>query len=338
MRLYFLLAGAVACSSPGVPPLVEGPTAPAHYFAGVGAPTPQRVHAAAANTAPFSIVLLPDTQSYARNRRAHFLDQTTWIVEHRTTHNIVFVSHVGDVVQDGDDEAEWQHAEHALAVLDDAVPWGVVAGNHDYNRFNGCGGPADRYLAFVGPQRFARHDWFGGASENGMNTYQIVDAGWRKLLFLHLEIDPPDEAIAWAQAVVDTHVGLPTVVTTHMYFASHGNRRAAKSHCNDAGNSAAMLWRRFIRKNSQVFLVLSGHWSAEAHLRSKNETGGDVAQLMANYQSRRNGGNGFLQLVTIDPIGSHVTVRTLSPTLHLDEIDENSRFSLPVDLSRFGAK
>jgi hypothetical protein len=49
----------------------------------------------------FTLVVLPDTQYYtdAESRHEVFIRQTQWIAEHVETHNIRYVLHVGDVVQ-----------------------------------------------------------------------------------------------------------------------------------------------------------------------------------------------------------------------------------------------
>src|SRR5438874_2049053 len=52
----------------------------------------------------FTIVVLPDTQYYTEvqwKTEEYFKAQTRWIVEHRAAEHVAFVSHVGDLQQDG---------------------------------------------------------------------------------------------------------------------------------------------------------------------------------------------------------------------------------------------
>ena len=53
----------------------------------------------------FTIIGLPDTQYYTDIRHggtpAHFTAQTQWIADNKDSLNIVFVAHLGDVVQKG---------------------------------------------------------------------------------------------------------------------------------------------------------------------------------------------------------------------------------------------
>src|SRR6266536_3223938 len=52
----------------------------------------------------FTIVVMPDTQYYTEvqwKTDQYFNAQTQWIVDHRADEHIAFVSHVGDLQQDG---------------------------------------------------------------------------------------------------------------------------------------------------------------------------------------------------------------------------------------------
>jgi len=57
----------------------------------------------------FSLIVLPDTQYYVSSKNgglpAMFYAQTDWIVSNRTSLNIAYVAHLGDLVEDGDTNA-----------------------------------------------------------------------------------------------------------------------------------------------------------------------------------------------------------------------------------------
>jgi hypothetical protein len=328
-----LAVRAIACTDGGAdsqdPPTSAAAPAPvATTAAPIEAPAPE-----AADTAPFTIVVLPDTQYYAKNGRPEFGRQVDWVIENRERANIAFVSQVGDLVQNGSRvRAEWELADEVMSRLDGVVPWAVVPGNHDYNVFNGCAEAADAYAKHFGPERFEEFDWFGGASPSGLSTYQVVDAGWRTMLFLHLEIDVPAATMAWAQRVIDEHPDLPTVVTTHVYLSCGLEKRWRRPHCNPKGSSAETTWRTLIRTNPQVFLVLSGHSPGEYHQVSENDAGTAVIEVAANYQTRKNGGDGWLRLVEVRPGDGRVEFRTYSPTRDEFETDADSAFGIDIDL------
>ena len=293
-----------------------------------------------AGSDPFTIVVLPDTQLYAQKHPAIFHKQTEWIAASAGRLNIRFVTHLGDVIQDNEKEGgrQWNVASAAMARLDAVVPWGIVAGNHDLDRVNDESGKAEAYLKHFGPRRFEGKPWLAASSPNGLNTAQMFTAGGRKYLFLHLEIDAPDEAIAWAGNVLRLHPGVPTLLTTHVYLTRSGKNRERKSYCRGAsGNGAQVLWERFISNHPEIFIVLCGHWCVEAVLLPKNHAGSVTIEMIADYQNRPNGGNGWLRLLTFDHGKSQIRVRTYSPWLEKYETDADSQFIIPLDLSdRFG--
>ena len=87
-----------------------------------------------------------------------------------------------------------------------------------------------------------------------------------------------------------------------------------------------------------MFLVLSGHEPAEHHQTVTNAAGQKVFELLANYQNRANGGNGWLRLLEFDEQADAINVFTYSPTLDQLESDSDSQFTLSVDFNaRFGA-
>ena len=105
----------------------------------------------------FTIVVLPDTQYYSQLYPEIFMAQTQWIVDHKDELNIVFVSHLGDIVQNNDRfEAEWQVADKAMSMLDDVVAYGVLPGNHDMQ----LGGKANFYEQYFPASRFEQQTVF----------------------------------------------------------------------------------------------------------------------------------------------------------------------------------
>jgi hypothetical protein len=61
----------------------------------------------------FTVVVLPDTQIYAWLYPETFEAQTRWIAENKDTERIVFVTHVGDIVETGTAAEEWANAQAA---------------------------------------------------------------------------------------------------------------------------------------------------------------------------------------------------------------------------------
>jgi hypothetical protein len=295
-----------------------------------------------ASDAPFTIVVLPDTQNYTRydqpdSRARIFRQQTTWIANRVASQNIVFVSHEGDLVEHGGERlVEWRRAHAAMRLLDGVVPYATVPGNRDYDVVDDPDGSASRYLEYFGPQRYQNYHWYGGASPNQLNQYQIFQAGPWTFLHLGLELEVPNSAITWAQNVLDRYPHLPTIVTTHTYLRPGVGRTTWTMY---GRNSGEQIWQKLIRPNPQVFMVLNGHSTqddGEYHQISSNSAGLPVYEMIANYQSYPNGGDGYLRLLQFQPVRNRILVRTYSPSLKQSIVDANSHFTLPIKFaSRF---
>lgn len=282
---------------------------------------------------PFTIVVLPDTQYYSKSYPDTYLAQTDWIARNSKRENMVFVTHVGDIVQDHNKHMkQWELADRAMSRLDGVVPWGVALGNHDLDKTSD-GRVVTGFLKHFNPQRFAKYDWFGGASPNGVNSYQTFSAGGTDFLILHLEMEVPDPAIEWAHQVLKQHPARVAIVTTHSYLLGRdGLGRNTDSRYR--GNSGEEIWEKLIRRNPQIFMVICGHIynPVDYHQISTNDAGNKVCELLVDYQRRPNGGDGWLRLLRFDPQRKAIDVRTYSPTLDKWETDEDSQFTLPLEL------
>ena len=82
---------------------------------------------------PFTIVAIPDTQVYSEEGDPGFAKQVDWVLANAIKQNIVFVTHLGDVVDNGTDAEQWTNAMAALDPLlqQDMLPFSIVRGNHD---------------------------------------------------------------------------------------------------------------------------------------------------------------------------------------------------------------
>ena len=294
-----------------------------------------------ATTDPFTVVVLPDTQKYVESYPATFPAQTQWIVDHAASNRIAFVTHVGDVVENGGtgttrNLTEWQRADAAMDKLDATpLPYSVSLGNHDYDAIDRQTA-ATRWVEYFGASRYAGRSWYGGSSQNQRNHYQVFGAAGLSFLNLNLQFEPTDADLAWAQGVIDTHPGLPVLLSTHSYLNSSGTR--STSVANAGGNSGEQIFQKLVRKNPNLFLVVNGHSPGEAHRVVTNDAGLPVVEMVVDYQSRTNGGDGFLRLMEFDPATDRVNVKSYSPTLNRFETDANSQFSFALDLdTRFNS-
>jgi hypothetical protein len=284
---------------------------------------------------PFTVVMLPDTQHYSRKYPELFMAQTEWIKANRAKEGIVFVTHVGDVVNDRKKEPnEWVVAQKSMSALDGAVPWGVAIGNHDFDNTSCRPEQATAFLEQFGPQRFHGCSWYGGASTNGLNSYQLFSGGGIDFLALHLELDVPDFAIDWAAGVLRAHPQRAAMVTTHSYLNGVSGTNGYNDAVSKHGNTGEEVWNKLVRCHPQIFLVLCGHHqrTVACHQVSTNDAGARVAEMLADYQRWHNGGDAWLRLLRFVPAKGEIQVRTYSPALSRFLTEPKHQFTLPFDL------
>lgn len=280
----------------------------------------------------FTIVALPDTQNYSDTSLVP-AQQTQWIVDNIATRNIAFVTHLGDVVNDGSQTARWINISSAMALLDPYVPYGVVQGNHDPDPPSPGSCPCSIFLNYFGDSRYVGFDWYGGqmSPADRPTFYQFFEADGIRFLHLGLELRYMSMGVvSWAQGIIAANPGIPVIVSTHAYLDVGGYEYLG-----------ATLWTDFIQNEPQIFMVLNGHFleptspagDAEFSQISVNTAGLPVIEMLANYQQRPNGGDGWLRIIEVDRTTSEVRFSTYSPSLDTFETDADSQFTLPFDLS-----
>ncbi len=198
------------------------------------------------------------------------------------------------------------------------IPFGVAPGNHDYDAVWSVagfppnmtkarrdltdtvedlglvhvGGLDNFRIAFGSDTDFFRDkDWYVSGYRGGGSSAQIFSAGGYRFLHFAFEMQAGDDVLAWAQDIIGSNPGLPTLISTHDYLNQKGERKPAPILDLALGdpvgnNNAEALWRKFVRKNEQIFMVLSGHHIGQAIRIDENESGYKVYQILADYQER----------------------------------------------------
>ena len=245
----------------------------------------------------------------------------------------------------------------------------MAIGNHDYHSSNRADLTSTEYEEFFGPGRWrdaggairpAVADWYKGDDKGwryvadgavattgtGRNSYQTFSAGGRAFLHLTLECAATNQALAWAQEVLDRHRGTPTVITIHGFLRGGLADADRMGRRVDGGanrtNDAQQIWDKLIFPNDQIFLLLCGHIYMQEHVVKKNSRGHDVHLLEACYHLNYAGGrikisekppggwayegktddldrngSGWLRLLLFDPGRNRITAYTYSPVLDL---------------------
>jgi predicted phosphodiesterase len=249
-------------------------------------------------TRPFTIAVIPDTQVYTDRGMPEFEKQIEWVLAHAAEKNIVFVTHVGDVVDDGRVQAQWDNALDALGPLlaQNRLPFSIVRGNHD----------DPEYLLKNVPLSLMRQKpWFVAASPSGLSQAQKFQVQGAWFLHIGLEHNPTEEELAWANDLLREPAlqGMPVIVSIHRYLDGQGKAPVGQR-----------VWDSFVKDNPQIFMVLCGHAAIERAFVSYNTAGLPVYEILSDYQQYRPfGGNGLMRLITIDPAKDTIQVKTFSP-------------------------
>ena len=201
-------------------------------------------------------------------------------------------------------------------------PFGVAPGNHDYDAvWSMVGFPPrldrpreeldakagekgvihvgglDNFRSVFGEKSdfFADRDWYVDSFRGGANSAQVFHAGGYPFLHITLEMSPDNYVLQWASTVIEDHPGYPTIITTHDYLNTRGERRAypvidLAAADPDHHNSAEKVWDRLISAYDQIFIVLCGHHHGQSLRVDDNRYGNPVFQILADYQGRGQAG------------------------------------------------
>jgi hypothetical protein len=292
----------------------------------------------------FSIIALPDTQFYTSSLNggspAIFNSQTQWIVNNRVSRNIAFVTQLGDCVQNGDnggDPVEWVNADQAMSKVEDpvatmlaeGVPYGIAVGNHDQSPIGQASGTTTLYNQYFGSARFNGRTYYGGHyGSNNDNHYELFSASGLDFIVVHLEYDPSANAdvLAWANNLLQTFSNRRAIVVSH-YIINAG--------FNATFGPQGQAIYNALKGNPNLFLMLCGHVSPPEGQRQDTFNGRTVYSLLSDYQSRVNGGNGWLRIMEFSPANNVIRVKTYSPWLNQFETDADSQFNLSYDMQGF---
>ena len=266
----------------------------------------------------FSIVVLPDTQTYAAAKPEIFHAETQWIVDNRQRQRIRFVSHVGDIV-DRNVPEQWQVAREAMDRLHGVVPYGFSVGNHD---MVAATGECSLFERFFPASRFEAFAWYGGSHKNNANSFQLFSAEGLDFVIVHLECNAPDDALAWASRVLDEHSSRRVIVTTHMYLGPLHRPKTSRGWYDDPkgrmlwkkchgpqGNTPEEMWQKCFSKHENLFLICCGDQSRTQTMHRTVEGAGKraVHEVLSDYHE------GSLRLYRFVPDDDLIEVWTYRP-------------------------
>lgn len=281
----------------------------------------------------FTLAVMPDTQYLFDGPsidKAPVEASLRYLLEHGRDENIVFLSHLGDLTQNGA-AAEFAAIGDAFRLLDRrGVGYSILAGNHDVKSSTTDQRGDSAYLDVFGPDRFTGKRTFGGASADGYNTFHVFKAGGQEWLVLALDWRLSDKGYAWAKDVLAQHPSLPVILTTHELVVED----------DSLSEYGQQLWDRLIADHDQIFLTLNGHYWPVGRATRKNAAGHEVELHLTNYQNRYFGGAAMIRLYRFDLDRNTIDVETVSPWIlgraakGLNEL-ERQEIELSGDADRF---
>jgi hypothetical protein len=266
----------------------------------------------------FTIVMLPDTQYASESWPEVFRAQMAWVDAQQSASNIRYVLHVGDVVDNSDQVAQWNNSKSAMGLPTDDVPYIIGPGNHDLDSTTTRA--ATRYNTHYPRANFARLPSFGGtypATAND-NTYHTFTAGGVDWLVLALKYAPSAAEITWANQVVAAHPNHSAILVTHAY--QNGTTKDTN------GNN---LWTNLVSRHKNFRFTFSGHYVNAGVITQQGVNGNTVHQIQADYQnSTSRDPNSYLRVMTYNAANDSLDVKTYSPFLNRFMTDAKNQFVL----------
>ncbi len=312
----------------------------------------------------FTVAVIPDTQRYhgpgsgrdetGQARNPAFDSRTAWLSANLQSQRIVFVSHMGDIV-DRNQPGQWGIARESMDRFHGRVPYGLSVGNHDMVRESGDSSLFQRHF---GAERFADRPWYGGyyegrpgrapeVSGNGANSFQLFSAEGLDFIVVHLECNAPDDVLAWADDVLAVHRERMAIITTHMYLGGiprkgadepQGRMQWKKVH-GERGNTPEEMWQESFSTHPNLFLVLCGDQSASIthHQTSEGREGNLVHEILTDYP-RDTDDSDWVRLLRFVPARGKLEVWTYSPAQDLlcermHHLRERSDHQFELDIS-----
>ena len=228
-----------------------------------------------------------------KNENTHLNLLYDWIIANKNKKNIQYVMGLGDITDkynvkynnsttgaSHDTAAEWAWAYSQISRLDGVIPYSVVRGNHDNEKYFDQYFVNDTYKSqFVDPD-YADNSVCFFKDGSVLNAYNKFTVGTEKYLLLLLDYNPGDEVLDWANDVIARNKDYRVIINTHSYLNDED-----KSLTQDGGDA---IWQKIVNENENVVLVLAGHVISSNIVRNEREgaNGNAVTEILINPQSR----------------------------------------------------
>lgn len=250
----------------------------------------------------FLFIAIPDTQSNAQYNNTVLQAQFDWIENRYVSPpagqpDLVFVTHLGDLVNTATDATQWSNIDAAFDQLDPVgAPYSVGPGNHDLGTL---------YSTNFGNSRFTGKTWYQGYYTSGndnYNNFSFFSAGGMDFIVINLQYQVTSGALDWADALLKANTTKRGIVVQHdiLNLDNSWNNQAAYTALSD---------------NPNLFLMLCGHMHSASDgsaYRLETRSGmQSVHVLLTDYQDLS--GQDFLRLLTFKPSTDEIYAQVYSP-------------------------
>lgn len=297
-------AMAVATVPPTQAPTVDPTEAPTDAPTPVPAPEGPRY---LAGNGIYTIAWMSDPQHYSKKFPESYYAMTSFLSEQREGLNLQYVINTGDLVHNTNDDAQWDVADRAQAMIDD-IPNGVLAGNHDMQDPIGYQTFSKRF----GEKRYQNKPWYGGSFENNRGHYDLLTVGETDYLFVYMGFAPSEKAIKWVRDVFKQYPDRVGALCLHDYYTK----------ALTLSEDGQRWYDQVVKQSPNLYMVFCGHKYGSYCFPEAFDDDGDgkadrtVYQMLFNYQaSLHDGGGGYLRLMQIDEANGTMTCLTYSPLL-----------------------
>ena len=289
----------------------------------------------------FTIATFGDTQAYTDNGNGtvsnpSFKSRVDWLSNagNIAEQNILFVSHLGDIVNTRSAAAEWSFADAQMARLDGVVPYAISPGNHDVT----SKGVSTDFQTWFPASRYSGNAWYGGSFEgtgtegvfdNNSNSYQLFDWKGQGYIIFHLQCNAGTAVLDWVNGLLSgPYANRKAIVVTHMYMgvvveeaekvgADMSQRLIRRMQWKKISANGSLsptdAWNYCFRKHPNLILILSGDQSAAlaCHRTAVGIHGNVVHEIVTDYPHADD--SDWIRLYRFFPKSGKIDVYTYSP-------------------------
>ncbi len=300
----------------------------------------------------YTFLWTTDPQWYSFAYPEIITHQNQWVLDNYKRLDIRYTFHTGDFVDNPNSDTQWSVMDKAYKLWDDAgYPYGILAGNHDvvnYKVDSTTGAVTEfnhnNFSKYFGESRYNRNSWYGGSFEDNYGHYDLMTIDGVDFIFMYMgytNVEYSQAAYDWMNGVLSQYADRVATICLHDYLYANGTRSV----------NGDRIFERVVLKNPNVRMVMCGHnYNSTRKIDTIDDNGDGVAdrtvyQIMANYQSTTNGGNGFMRFMECDTAAGEIACRTYSPYTQkfgseyedgkmFDEYGTRDNFTIPFDFSQ----